>query len=118
MTELDPRLEPTGDCYVIVGQAITGFGSKAKWTLVHGRPTLQREPYIEYGHGWLESPDGEICWDPIMEGEFPKILYYAAGNIDPKQCLRYTQAEARRWIIKTKHWGPWEGPDGVEALDE
>jgi hypothetical protein len=87
--------------------------------LVHGRPTLQIEPYIEYGHAWIERPHvlgpTEVV-DPSQDLHKPTIihanLYYALGRIDYRQCLVYTAREARQFLLQTQHYGPWEGPEG------
>ena len=42
----------------------------------------------------------------------------AAGDIDPDQCLRYSREEARRWVLRAKHFGPWEGPEGCPQLED
>lgn len=112
----DPRLVPTGNCYEEAAMHISGFGQFSGWTLVHGRPTLQRPPFIKFGHAWLESPDGEICWDPITMGYTTKYVYYELGRIEEAECFRYDLSALRRWITKTGHWGPWEGEEGCGPL--
>ena len=112
-------LEATGDCYSSSGSLVLDpfNGEYSSWTLVHGRPTLRVPPYIEYGHAWLESPDGEIIYDPTVEFEGPKMLYYALGNINPEDSFKYSREEARKKILEFGHWGPWEGVDAAPPVD-
>jgi hypothetical protein len=110
-----PRhLEKVGDCYEDAGVWITNkilFGGSTDWVLVHGRPTLQAEPYCEYGHAWLEK--GDLVRDLNAVFDCPKDLYYLVGRIKPEHCLRYSASEVQEKINQFKHWGPWEGPDAV-----
>ena len=94
-------------------------------TLVHGRPTLQCEPFGEYGHAWIEyrqplenmskmfnkNIELEVVFDVVTGMTMPKELYYKAGKIDPDKCFRYDVDAMRRWVLDTGHWGPWEGPE-------
>lgn len=107
-----------GDCYESAGRYVMDdwmFGGDGSPTLVHGRPTLQVDPFCEYGHAWVEftKQDGagrpvELVLDTERSVVIPKDLYYQIGRIDPAQCLRYSFQEMRAWIARTGHWGPWE----------
>ena len=37
-----------------------------------------------------------------------KALYYAIGNVDSSDCKYYDPVKAAGWMVKKKHWGPWE----------
>lgn len=102
-------LTPTGNCYEETARLLVDpFNSDyADWTLVHGRPVLQRPPFIRYGHAWLEK-DGEV-YDPSAGVRMPVFFYYALGQITKEEMYRYSRKEARRHIITSGHWGPWEG---------
>ncbi|MGB0971037.1 MAG: hypothetical protein ACPGVG_08750 [Mycobacterium sp.] len=87
--------------------------------LVHGRPTLQREPYEPFGHAWVEYEHPAIpgLWivRDVSNGrdlEMPAPFYYQLGKIDPAECFRYTRSEVHDWLESHKHYGPWEGPEG------
>jgi len=142
-------LEPTGDCYAAAGeylreQSVLG---RTDIVLVHGRPTLQRPPFVQYGHAWIEleqdlsamfaphefgapgripqPPAGrgiaaklELCMDVEREAILPKQLFYMLGKIDPAECFRYTFHDLRSWVTMTGHWGPWEGPEAVGPIEE
>jgi len=106
-----------GNCYEDAGNALS-FGLRSAWSLIHGRPQLRRPPWTRYGHAWLEAPDGETCWDPNTDIVMPKLLYYALGNINEKDNFKYNRATTVKWITKTRHWGPWEGPEACAPLSE
>jgi len=126
-------LEPTGDCYAAAGeylreQSVLG---RTDIVLVHGRPTLQRPPFVKYGHAWIEFTQDlsamfapheaaklELCMDVERETILPKQLFYMLGKIDPAECFRYTFHDLRSWVTMTGHWGPWEGPEAVGAIEE
>ena len=103
-----------GNCYEDAASstlALLGSGSGHKgWNLVHGRPTLQRPPYVQFGHAWLEK--GEKVFDPSESFSTTRAAYYAIGKIDYRDNLVYTSEETRRFVLAYEHWGPWEGVDG------
>ena len=115
-------MKSLGDCYEAAGRAFMNhcFGSVEllDWIelgpvmLVHGRPTLTVEPFIEYGHAWIEIGD-VLVYDAEREIVLPLAMFYQVGQIDQTKCLRYDFESVRRWTISTEHWGPWEGPDGA-----
>jgi len=107
-----------GQCYSENGRTLLYSRQYNAWKMIHGRPTLRTKPYIEYGHAWLESPDGEAVYDASMGREFPKELYYAIGKINPEDSFSYTIDEARRKSLEYKHWGPWEGVDAGPPIVE
>jgi len=123
-------MEATGNCYEATGEFLMDkafHGEHAGYTLVHGRPTLQVPPFIEYGHAWIEfSVDIEgggpfadslvMCVDVDRGNTLPRPLFYALGNIDPDQCFRYTYPDLARWVTETGHWGPWEGPEACGTV--
>jgi len=100
----------TGDCYVQTGSYMMGSPKKGD-VLVHGRPTLQVAPFIEYGHAWIENGDQVMDLAGGYRGD--RFLYYTLGKIDYKNNLVYTPAQARQFMASHGHFGPWQGPDGV-----
>lgn len=106
-------LQATGNCYEDAGQYAMDH---ADWTLVHGRPTLRRPPFVEYGHAWVEK--GDEVFDPSTGFKGPKFLYYSLGNIDYRDNLVYPHAVLLDFLRLARHWGPWEGPDGVPPKPE
>lgn len=101
-----------GTCYETAFQALFD-GQHDEWTLVHGRPTLTCEPFIEYGHAWLEDPDETAVYDSETKSYWPIAIYYKYGKIDPRKSHRYTKEQATKWAIQVNHYGPWEGPEAV-----
>ena len=105
----------TGDCYDEAASELLLFSRKREgWVLAHGRPTLMREPYCEYGHAWLEKD--EVVFDPTTGFEGPRFVYYSIGQISHEDVMLYTAKEARAMIKRYEHWGCWEGVDADETL--
>jgi hypothetical protein len=105
-----PDLPAEGDCYELAFGQVLALHFSAEPMLVHGRPTLTRPPFCQYGHAWVEV--GDLVLDPSGKA-IPKALYYAVGKIDPALCVRYTAQQALKCSWKHKHYGPWEGVDAV-----
>jgi len=104
------ELVACGNCYEDAASATLLFGAHKGWNLVHGRPTLQRPPYVQFGHAWLEKD--EKVFDPSANYATTRAAYYAVGKIDHRDNLVYTSEETRRFVLAYEHWGPWEGVDG------
>lgn len=81
------------------------------WTLVHGIPTLQVDPYKRYAHAWVEK-DGFVM-DVGKRVKLPAAIYYLIGKINPIECNRYTFQDMLEMISKHGHWGPWELPGDI-----
>jgi len=112
-----------GDCYEAAGSLFMdlcfrgGDPDFSRAELVHGVPTLQCEPFIKYGHAWLEFDNPKLgvrmVRDPSngRDVTMPRDYYYQLGKIDPAECRRYKFGDLRRWVTETGHWGPWEEGD-------
>jgi len=128
-----------GDCYEAAAEFLVlraafrhphGVECPEGAVLVHGRPTLQRAPFVPFGHAWIEvaqtveveGREVEIATViDVANGrhlEMPKALYYAVGRIDPSECFRYTRDEALAMLGAFRHYGPWEGPEGCPPIEE
>ena len=124
----------TGNCYASAGQHLMEawtMGRDNGMVLVHGRPTLAVEPFIQYGHAWIEykvkmdalsditgkNVEVEMVLDTESGNVLQRDLYYLVGRIDPESCIRYSVDDMRRWVLKTGHWGPWEGPDACGPVE-
>lgn len=102
-----------GDCYEAAGNLILPMFSQnpvpkdAKMVhgMVDGQGALQGK---RYGHAWVETDDTVYDYANGRKLEIPKAVYYGIGNIRKEDNHYYTPEEARDWIMKTKHWGPWE----------
>ncbi len=124
-----PQWRDDGDCYEASGRFILDMDRNPKWSgypteeciLVHGRPTLQRPPYIKYGHAWIEVPKLRLALNVATGREMICSIenYYQAGQINPEdECYRYTPEEAAAMMAKFGHFGPWEGVEAVPPKDE
>jgi hypothetical protein len=102
-----------GDCYVAAGRLIL-FGdpevnSYGELYLIHGMVDGQGElDGTRFDHAWCE--DDHLIYDFSNNRRliFPKEMYYSIGNIKNKDNFKYSQEEARRYILETGHWGPWQ----------
>jgi len=116
-------MKELGKCYEMSGKVFMdhsmGFGSPLRdvlsqgfqVVLVHGLPTLQVEPFIKYGHAWLEIGES-LVYDAERDLVILKHLFYEGGEIDPEECFRYDFETFRKRLNRFKHWGPWDGPEG------
>lgn len=102
-----------GDCYEAAGRLIL-FGddelnSYGELYLIHGMVDGQGPlKGIRYDHAWCE--DDHLIYD-FSNGRrliFPKQLYYSIGNIKESENFKYSKEEARKFILDTGTWGPWE----------
>ena len=102
-------LEGLGDCYQAGGRLIMNFFGDKDHKLVHGMVNGQGAlEGIRFGHCWVESKDTVLDHSNGKKRELPKQVYYALGRVNPKECYYYTPEEASKWMLKSKHWGPWE----------
>lgn len=98
-----------GDCYQAAGRLSHRFLGDKNAKLVHGMVHGQGKlSGIKYGHAWVEWKDKVLDHSNGKKIELPKAIYYAMGNITPKDCIYYTPDDSIKWTMKTKHWGPWE----------
>jgi hypothetical protein len=120
--------QPTAHCYSLAADwVVNGKSSIAgreggalpkSAKLVQGYPHLQRPPFKKYGHAWVEV--GNMVYDATHEPilKMPKAVYYALGNIDPKDNRYYKQDKAREVLLSCGHWGPWRsGTKGIAPGD-
>ena len=97
-----------GDCYEAAARFVIGNSLCPGIVLAHGEVTGQGPiAGIRYGHAWAEI--GEAVIDP-SNGRIVctrKDAYYGIGKITGG-VVRYSPAEARRLMLDTLHYGPWE----------
>jgi hypothetical protein len=84
--------------------------------MVHGRPTLTREPFTQYGHAWIENAEGTLVYDTESNSMWPTQVYYRVGKINPADNFRYTLEQAARFACSHMHYGPWEGVEACAPL--
>ncbi len=96
-----------GDCYQAAGRLMTKL--RDGHTLVHGM--VNGQGALEgkrFGHAWVETNDTVLDHSNGRELEIPKDLYYAIGGVRKEDNKYYDTDESLKWILKAKHWGPWE----------
>lgn len=110
-------VEATGDCYEAAGRYMMDhavMGDRTHLLLVHGEVEQQVEPWLRYGHAWVEDGDMVIDVSNGRNIEMPKMLYYAFGqvygNTPPYEpnIHTYTVKEFQKKVMEYKHWGPWD----------
>lgn len=97
----------TGDCYQAAGRLMTSLpdGHTLVHGMVNGQGALEGK---RFGHAWVESDDTVLDHSNGRKLEIPKAVYYALGRIEEDENKYYDRDEALKWILKAKHWGPWE----------
>lgn len=114
--------EERGNCYPVaaaVGLAAEKAGYKA--VVVHGRPTLQVEPFTPYDHAWVEVETrmGHFAVD-LSNGcnaALPVERYYTLGKVEADSAI-YTPTEVWQLITNSGHYGPFHIPiPGKERAD-
>lgn len=97
-----------GDCYHVAACLATAFRRPIRGLrLAHGTALgLGGEAKGKrYGHAWVEL--GALVFDVTVRPEpFDLRSYYALGNLDGVRL--YRPSEARRWLARSTHYGPWE----------
>ena len=109
-----------GDCYQAAGNLAISFVGDPKAKLVHGMVNGQGPlEGIRFGHSWVEYGDKVLDHSNGEKREIPKSVYYALGKVNPEENKYYTPKDAIKWMMKVKHWGPWEMTgDTVEMFNE
>ena len=98
-----------GDCYPAGGRLIMEFFGDKEHKLVHGMVNGQGAlEGMRYGHCWVESKNTVLDHSNGKKREMPKSEYYKLGKIKPEQNKYYAPKEAIKWMMKSKHWGPWQ----------
>jgi len=98
-----------GDCYEAAAMFVIGNAFCPGIVLAHGEVTGQGKiAGIRYGHAWVEIGDAVI--DPSNGRKIcmRRDAYYAIGKITGS-VVRYAPHDARRMMLETHHYGPWEG---------
>ena len=111
-----------GNCYpVAAAVALAAEKAGYKAVVVHGRPTLQVEPFKPYDHAWVEVETrmGSMAVD-LSNGcnaALPVERYYALGKTEADKAI-YTPDEVWQLIVNSGHYGPFHIPiPGQESED-
>jgi transglutaminase-like putative cysteine protease len=106
---------PRGDCFEAALAAASYLWEQGEEAfLAHGRP-VGRGPEnggVRYWHAWAEAKVAGRGWlvIDISNGHrvgMKRTAYYRAGQIDPAQVHRFTQAQAVAEMAGRGHYGPW-----------
>ena len=109
--------DEAGNCYPVA--AVVAFAAEKagyKAVVVHGRPTLQVEPFAPYEHAWVEVETrlGRMAVD-LSNGcnaILPVERYYALGKIEvtEQSAATYSPSEVWQLIVNSGHYGPFHIP--------
>jgi len=105
-----------GDSSEAAAKVVVAHAACPSIRLVHGEVigTGGAVVCIPYGHARVELGDAVI--DP-SNGRCVVARrrdYYAAGQASALQS--YTFKEARQWMLRTRHYGPWENTTETTKL--
>lgn len=110
-----PKLKRTGDCFDCHAKRMIEAGRGKNWVLVHGAPTgiSGNAAGLKYPHAWLEhTPSFEgavpMVHDLVAGAIVPVPGYYALGNIDPVETVRYSYDELIALLAEHGTYGPWD----------
>lgn len=89
--------------------------------IVHGEPTLQREPFVPIVHGWVEiglplfGTLLPVCVDYSNGRRIiaPLGFFYSVGKIDPRLCHRYSEEAAIELLKEHGHFGFYHESDAL-----
>lgn len=104
-----------------------GMLERSSIRIVHGRPTLRKEPYEQFDHAWVELsikiPSGEaqdlseeitgcIDFSNGIRAVAPMQDYYSVGSINEYELAKYTVESYKQAAITAGHTGPFESKTG------
>lgn len=112
--------ENKGDCYEVAGKAMIDSrlpGLKLVHAHVTGQGPLKGK---RYGHAWNEIGDVVLDNSNGRQIVMRKEQYYSLGNVltQPGDYAIYDAEEARKKLVKHKHYGPWDLDDGKANISE
>ena len=64
---------------------------------------------VTFGHAWVIDGNTVVDKSNGRDVQMPRPVYYAIGQIDNiGNVHQYTWPDARKQILDSGHWGPWE----------
>jgi hypothetical protein len=105
-----PAKNKNGDCYQAAYRYATS-NTQNKPTVVHGMVTGQGVlKGIKYDHAWVEEGDTVIDKSNGQDIRIPKEAYYALGDIQENQTIRYSVNDVFKYAEETGTYGKWPKP--------
>lgn len=105
-----------GDCFQAAGRAMIG-PDLPELKLVHayvsGQGPLKGR---RFPHAWNEIGDVVLDNSNGRRVVMRREQYYKLGQVstDPGQYRVYDDVEAKKWMARTRHWGPWQLQDSLD----
>lgn len=100
-----------GDCYSAAFRTLEQLHARGHdgARLVHGLVTGTGGPMAgeRFAHAWVEIGDVVIDNSNGQSTHTRYEPYYAIGDIDARELIRYSLEEARRALLEQLHYGPW-----------
>lgn len=120
------RRDWAGDCYEAAATAMLELhmASRSRTArVVHGEPVGRggSAGRSRFGHAWIEVGKGvdRVVYDLTVRAEpFEPSEFYRLGTLDEDNVRRYSFEEARKWMLDTEHYGPWQGPFAAPSMAE
>ena len=108
--EGDMSAKKLGDCFEVAANIVTIGREFENPLLCHGHVIGTGGPVVgvRYCHGWVEVDELVIDRTSGRDIKVDKDLYYILGQINHEEVVRYTKDEAKKMLLKSEHYGPWE----------
>lgn len=102
-----------GDCFEVAANVVAYASLSDKFEeamLVHGIVVGTAGPVkgVAYCHAWIELDGYAVDLSCGRDIKVDKDFYYLIGQINPEKVIKYTREETKNWLLKSKHYGPWE----------
>lgn len=118
--EFIAEIKGCGDCFKVAGRAmITPEVPEIK--LVHAYVTGQGPTAGKrFSHAWNEVGDVVLDYSNGRQVVMRKPQYYQLGQIttEPGEYAVYDDTQAKKRMVQTRHWGPWDLDPAKEKIDE
>lgn len=113
------KKQKIGDCYEVAGRmAILGLSKAPNGQMFLGKPMVVHGEVegqgkikgLRYGHAWVEDDVYVYDFSNSKNLMLIKQVYYYLGKInqDKPKIYKYYFSQARKKMIKTGDFGPWD----------
>jgi len=116
----EARTKSCGDCFEVAGRAMI-TPEVPEMRLVHAYVTGQG-PIAgkRFSHAWNEIGDVVLDYSNGRQVVMRKPQYYELVQIstEPGEYAAYNDTQAKKRMVQTRHWGPWDLDPSKEKIDE
>jgi len=118
--EFITEIKGCGDCFQVAGRAMI-TPEVPEMRLVHAYVTGQG-PIAgkRFSHAWNEIGDVVLDYSNGRQVVMRKPQYYELGQVttEPGEYAVYDDTQAKKRMVQTRHWGPWDLDPAKEKIDE